>query len=208
MTEPIEIADTAEPVAAGIWHWRIRNSAIGGSTSSCHLFDSPQGAVLVDPVRLADEAFARLPKPDVILLTSKGHQRSAWRYRQQFGAEVWAPSGTPPPDETPDHLYAEGDPLPGGFQALMTPGPSRLHFSLLRPDPAGVLVSADLLMGDPDTGLRFVPLEFHDDPAQTKRSVEGLLELPFSLLCLDHGGPFPDGKAAIRNLLAHEGEQH
>jgi hypothetical protein len=206
MTEPIEIADAAEPVAPGIWHWRIQNSAIGGSTSSCHLFQSPQSTVLVDPVRLADDALAGLPKPGVILLTSKGHQRSAWRYRQQFGAEVWAPSGTPPPDETPDQLYAEGDVLPGGFAAVMTPGPSRLHFSLLRPDPEGVLICADLLMGDPDAGLRFVPLEFHDDPQQTRRSVAALLELPFGLLCLDHGRPFLDGKAAIRQLLASEGE--
>jgi hypothetical protein len=65
-----------------------------------------------------------------------------------------------------------------------------------------VLVCADLLMGRPDTGLRYVPLEYHDEPAETRRSVEGLLELPFSLLCLDHGRPFIDGKAAIRELLS------
>ena len=64
---------------------------------------------------------------------------------------------------------------------------------------------ADLVMGDPDTGLRFVPLEYHDDPAATRRSLERLLELPFGLLCLDHGRPFVDGKAAIRELLASEG---
>ncbi len=205
MSEPVEIADTAEEVAAGVWHWRIDNSAIGGSTSSCQLLAGGDAAVLIDPVQLAPERLAELPAPSAILLTSKGHQRSAWRYRRQFGVEVWAPRGTPPPDERPDHLYEEGDELPGGFRPVLTPGPASLHYCLLRPQPApGVLVCADLLMGTPDTGLRFVPFEFHDDPAATRRSVELLLELPFSLLCLDHGSPFADGKAAIRELLAAE----
>jgi hypothetical protein len=205
MSEPVEIADAADLVAPGIWHWEIANSAIGGATSSSHLFDSAEGAVIVDPVRLADDALAGLPTPSAILLTSKGHQRAAWRYREQFGAEVWAPSGTPPPDQQPDRLYADGDHLPGGFQAVPTPGPSLIHFCLLRPGQPGALVCADLVMGDPDSGLRFVPLEYHDDPAATKRSLERLLELPFGLLCLDHGRPFVDGKAAIRELLDADG---
>jgi hypothetical protein len=204
MSEPVEIAAAADQFAPGVWHWQIANSAIGGATSSSHLFDSAEGTVMVDPVRLADDVLAELPRPAAILLTSKGHQRAAWRYREQFGVEVWAPAGTPPPDETPDHLYADGDDLPGGFRAVQTPGPSLIHFCLLQAEAPGALVCADLVMGDPDTGLRFVPLEYHDDPAATKRSLERLLELPFSLLCLDHGRPFADGKGAIRDLLASD----
>jgi hypothetical protein len=201
MSEPQEVAERAEQVAPGVWHWRISNSAIGGSTSSSHLFDSDDGAVMIDPVRLEDTALARLPRPSAILLTSKGHQRAAWRYREQFGAEVWMPSGTPPADERPDHLYADDDRLPGGFRAVQTPGPSLVHFCLLQTTEPGALVCSDLLMGDPGAGLRFVPLEYHDDPGATRSSVERLLELPFTLLCLDHGCPFTDGKAAIRKLL-------
>ncbi|MDX6495248.1 MAG: hypothetical protein QOE17_1234 [Gaiellales bacterium] len=205
MSEPVEVADAAEQVAPGIWHWQIENSAIGGATSSSHLFDSQHGAVMIDPVRLGDDALAGLPAPTAILLTSKGHQRAAWRYREQFDAEVWAPAGTPPPDGQPDQLYRDGDSLPGGFRAVQTPGPSLIHFCLLRAEPPGALVCADLLMGDSDGGLRFVPLEYHDDPSATRRSVETLLELPFALLCLDHGRPIADGKAAIRALLAADG---
>ena len=87
---------------------------------------------------------------------------------------------------------------------MQTPGPSLIHFCLLRGEPPGALVCADLLMGDSGGGLRFVPLEYHDDPAATRRSVEALLELPFTLLCLDHGRPIADGKAAIRALLAQD----
>jgi hypothetical protein len=51
--------------------------------------------------------------------------------------------------------------------------------------------------------LHFVPPEYHEDPAETRRSIERLLELPFSVLCLDHGVPLTDDpKAEIERLLA------
>jgi hypothetical protein len=51
--------------------------------------------------------------------------------------------------------------------------------------------------------LAFVPFQFHDEPAETRRSVERLLDLDFTILCLDHGPPLThDPKAAIRALLA------
>ncbi len=55
-----------------------------------------------------------------------------------------------------------------------------------------------------DGELRFIPPEYHEDPAATRRSVERLLDLPFSILCLDHGAPLlDDPKPALRGLLAH-----
>ena len=36
--------------------------------------------------------------------------------------------------------------------------------------------------------LSFVPPEYHEDPAETRRSVRRLLELPFTILCLAHRG--------------------
>jgi hypothetical protein len=202
MTEPREIADHADQVTEGVWTWAIANSRIGGSTSSSHLVDTDDGAVMIDPVRLAPEALAELPAPRRVYLTAKCHQRAAWRYRRDFGAEVWAPHGAATADEEPDRRYGDGDALPGGLRAVRTPGPEEAHYCLLLDRGGGVLFCSDLLMGDPDDGLEFVPFEYHDDPAATRRSVEGLLDLPFSTLCLDHGEPFADGHGAIRALLA------
>ena len=200
MTEPSEIAERAEPVAEGLWWWGIHNSNIGGATSSSHLTASGGDAVLVDPVHLAADALASLPTPTAVVLTAKCHQRSAWRYRRDLEIEVWAPEGAPAADEEPDRRYAAGDSLPGGLEAVHTPGPEPVHFCMLQRD-AGLLFCSDLLMGDPEHGLQTVPGEYHDDPARTRASVEGLLYLPFTTLCLDHGRPFADGKAAIRSLL-------
>lgn len=202
MTEPVEIAEACEEVVPGVWHWRIRNRAIGGSISSSQLVAANGEAVLVDPVQLAPDALAQLPRPTAICLTAKCHQRSAWHYRDEFGAPVWAPDGTAAMDEEPDRRYGAGDSLPGGLLAVHTPGPEDVHFCMLLERDEGVLLCSDLLSRREGGELRFVPLEYHDDPAGTRRSVERLLGLPFSVLCLDHGPPLADDpKAAIRDLL-------
>jgi glyoxylase-like metal-dependent hydrolase (beta-lactamase superfamily II) len=201
VTEPREIAESVEQVAEGVWHWRIRNANIGGGISSSHAVATETGCVLIDPVRLAPEALASLPPPEAILLNARTHQRAAWRYRRELGIEVWLADDAPAAEEEPDHRYTESDTLPGGLDVIRTPGPEWPHYSfLLRREP-GVLFCSDLLM-DAGGTLAFVPLEFHDDPEETRRSVERLLDLDFTILCLDHGAPLSDDpKAAIRSLL-------
>ena len=120
MTEPCEIADQVETVVAGVHHWHIHNSSIGGAISSSHAVEDGDGVVMVDPVHLADAALAALPQPGAVVLTARCHQRSAWRYRSQFGIEVWLPADAEPADEEPDRRYAEGDVLPGGLVAVRT----------------------------------------------------------------------------------------
>ena len=203
MSEPPETAAHAEPVIEGVWHWSVANSAIGGATSSSQALALDDGCVLIDPIRLDVDELGSLPRPNAIVLTAKCHQRSAWRYRSTFGAEVWAPNGAPAMDEEPDRRYAEGDVVPGGLRAIRTPGPEPVHFCLLREDAPRILFCSDLLMGDGDGGLAFVPGQFHDDPAETRRSVERLAELEFDVLCLDHGRPVTtDPHGAIAALLA------
>jgi glyoxylase-like metal-dependent hydrolase (beta-lactamase superfamily II) len=199
MSEPREIADHAEEVAEGLWHWRIANSAIGGAISSSHAVAVGDGCVLIDPVRLEP---LTLPPPAAVVLTATTHQRAAWRYRAELGVEVWLPEDARAGDEEPDRRYAEGDILPGGLLAFRTPGPEQAHYSFLLEREPGVLFCSDLLMNDGDRNLVFVPPEFHEDPDETRRSVEKLLDLPFAILCLAHGTPVVDDpKTAIRDLL-------
>ncbi|MGD0998524.1 MAG: MBL fold metallo-hydrolase [Thermoleophilia bacterium] len=203
MTEPREIAEQAEEIVDGLYHWQIHNANIGGAISSSHALVEGDACVLVDPVRLADDALAALPKPGAIVLTARCHQRAAWRYRREFGAEVWLPVDAAAADEEPDRRYAAGDTLPGGLVALRTPGPEWPHYSFLRAAEPGVLFCSDLISHGGGGELHFVPPEYHEDPAETRRSVERLLELPFAILCFDHGGPLVDDpKAALRRLLA------
>jgi glyoxylase-like metal-dependent hydrolase (beta-lactamase superfamily II) len=203
MSEPREVADSVERVTDGIWHWRIPNANIGGAISSSHAVEDGDGCLLVDPVRLSDDALATLPPPRAILLNATCHQRCAWRYRAELGIDVWLPEDARAGDEEPDRRYAEGDVLPGGLRAIRTPGPETPHYSFLLEREPGVLFCSDLISNNGGRELRFVPAEYHEDPAETRRSVEHLLDLEFSILCLDHGAPVADDpKAAIRELLA------
>jgi hypothetical protein len=192
MSEPREIAPACERVTDGVWHWRIANGAIGGATSSSQAVAAGDDVVLVDPVRLALDALATLPRPTAICLTAKCHQRAAWRYQAEFGAPVWAPEGAVPMDGEPDHRYGAGDRLPGGLLAVHTPGPERVHYSFLLERDSGVLFCSDLLGRRPGAELDFIPAQFHDDPAETRRSVERLVDRAFAVLCLDHGEPITD----------------
>jgi hypothetical protein len=203
MAEPKAVAVAAEEVVPGVWDWGVANERIGGAESTGHAVSGKDGVVLVDPVRLAPEALAALGPVVGILLTAQCHQRSAWRYRQELGALVWAPEGTRPMEEEPDERYRAGDLLPGGLRAAHTPGPEEVHFSFLLERTPGVLFCSDLLTNYDGRGLDFVPLQYHDDPTQTRRTVEGLLDLEFGVLCLDHGSAITDDpKTAIRTLLA------
>jgi len=203
MTEPKEIADQLEQVGDGLFHWRIHNSDIGGSVSSSQALVTHDACVLIDPVGLQDDLLATLPAPTAIALTARCHQRAAWRYRGEFHAAVWLPLDAEPADEAPDSVYSDGDVLPGGLIAVRTPGPELPHYCFLLEADQGVLFCSDLIMRPADDELHFVPFEFHEDPAATRRSVARLLDLPFETLCLAHGAPLTDDpKAAIRELLA------
>ena len=140
------------------------------------------------------------------MLNARTHQRAAWRYRRELGAEVWLPEDAPPADEEPDRRYAEGDLLPGGLVAVRTPGPEWPHYSLLRQSAPGVLVCSDLVSHEGGGQLLYIPPEYHDDPVETRRSVRRLLDLRFDVLCFDHGAPIArDPKRSLRRLLETSG---
>jgi len=202
VAEPPVVAENVEEVVPGVFHWSVANPNIGGGTSSSHAVRTESGeTVLIDPVRLADDALERLEPVVAIVLTAATHQRAAWRYRKRFGAPVHLPRGSRATDEEPDEHYGAGDTLPGQLEAIHAPGPEDPHYALLRRTAPAVLFCPDLVMLEQDE-LEFVPGQFHEDPAETRRSVEQLLEVPFEILCLDHGPPVRDDpRAALRALL-------
>ncbi len=203
MSEPREIATGLERVVDGVYHWRIRNSAIGGAISSSHAVVAGGNCVLIDPVGLEPKVMHTLPRPSAIVLTATCHQRAAWRYRRELGLDVWMPYGARTADGEPDHRYAAGDALPQGLVAVHTPGPESAHYSLLLDEHGGVLFCSDLVANDGSRELHLIPEEYQDDPRATRASIASLLDLPFCVLCLAHGIPVTDEpKLALRAALA------
>lgn len=206
MTEPRAVAESLEEVVAGVRRWFVPDDRIGGNEADAHAVTVNGGVVLLDPLPLAEEALAELGDVEAIYVSAQCHQRSAWRYRERLGAPVHAPEGVRPMEGEPDAHYGDGDALPGGLRAVRTPGPEEIHFGFLRERKPRVFFCPDLLTNYAGRGLDFVPLEYHDDPAATRRSVERLLDLDFDVLCLNHGAPIVDDPhAEIRHLLERTG---
>jgi len=190
-------------VVPGVWRWWVEDERIGGFESDAHAVRDDDAVVLIDPLPLSEGALAKVGRVTAVCLTAACHQRAAWRYAAGFGAPVYAPHGTRAMEGEPDRRYGEGDELPGGLRAVRVPGPEPVHYAFLRAGEPAVLFCPDLLSNAPDEGLEFVPPQHHDDPAETRRSVERLLELPFDVICFNHGAPIVDDpKGRIRALLS------
>jgi glyoxylase-like metal-dependent hydrolase (beta-lactamase superfamily II) len=201
MSEPKAVAETLDEVVPGIWRWHVWDHRIG-SESDAHAVSDPSGTVLIDPLPLRDEALTRLEPIIAICLTAACHQRSAWRYRRKFGVKVYAPADCRAMDEEPDVRYRASEILPGGLNAIHTPGPEHAHYAFWREPSPAVLFCPDLIMREEGGDLAFIPAEYHDDPEATRESVRRLLDLPLEVLCMDHSAPIIDNPhAALRKLL-------
>jgi glyoxylase-like metal-dependent hydrolase (beta-lactamase superfamily II) len=204
MSEPNAVAESLEEVTPGIWRWHIWDDRIDFE-SDAHAVACDGGTVLIDPLPLHEDALRKLEPIIAICLTAACHQRSAWRYRRDFGVKVYAPEGCRTMDEEPDVQYAADAVLPGGLRAIHTPGPEPAHFALLRKASPAVLFCPDLIMRTADGAIAFISPAYHDDPDATRTSVRRLLTLPFQVLCFDHGAPLTaNARLALRRLLNEE----
>ena len=187
MSEPKAVAETLEEVVPGVWRWHVLDERIDAG-SDAHAVSDAAGTVLIDPLPLREAALKSLEPIAAICLTAACHQRSAWPYRRAHGANVYAPEGW-------------RRPLPGALTAIHTPGPENAHYAFWRERSPSVLFCPDLIMRAPDGALAFIPANYHDDPEATRDSVRRPLDLPFEVLCLDHGAPITaDPHAALRTL--------
>jgi glyoxylase-like metal-dependent hydrolase (beta-lactamase superfamily II) len=202
MSEPKAVAASIDAVVLGVYWWGIHDERID-FVSTAHAVATPDGTVLIDPLPLAPDALAQLGGVQAICLTAGTHQRSSWRLRRELGVPVWAPALSRLIDEEPDVRYTEDDQLPGGLRAVFTPGAGTTQHTFLLDRDGGIAFVPDLFANVPGEGLVVVGEEYMPDPEEARRSTEKLLDLPFSILCLDHGAPVDeDPKTAIRALLA------
>ena len=202
MTEPKAVAAEVQEVVPGVWTWSVEDDRIGGFTSTSYAFTSDDGTVLIDPLPLADEARQGLGNVGAICLTTSNHQRSSWRLRRELGVPVHLPALAKEVEEEPDGRYSEGDVLPGGLRPIFTPGAGTTQHTLLLDRDGGIAFVPDQLLLYPDGRLSVVPDEYAHDPEGARRSAEKLLDLPFEVLCLAHGGPVTeDPREQLRAAL-------
>ena len=200
MSEPKTVAAALEEVVPGVRRWSIHDERID-FVGAAYAVSGDEGVVMIDPLPLEPDALDDLGDVGAIVLTCGSHQRSAWRYRRELGAKVYAPALVKENEEEPDLRYGDGDRLPGGLRAVFTPGAGTTQHTLLLDEPRVAFVP-DMLVETPDGKVAMLASRWMHDPNGARRSVEKLLELEFDVLCLAHGSAVTRGaKEALRGAL-------
>jgi glyoxylase-like metal-dependent hydrolase (beta-lactamase superfamily II) len=193
--------------APGVFSWSRFQPERGYDFNGTALV-SDAGVLLVDPISATDEelsALAKLGAKFEIVLLNADHERDAARFQQQFQAPVYVAR----PDAervTVSGVVAfdDGHVFSGGWVAhllpnMKTPGETVLHHSGQR-----IVVTGDALIGDPITGLRFVPPAKLPNPGAALESLRSLSRLDFDGLILGDGFSLPSGgrEALLRFIAA------
>lgn len=144
-----------------------------------------EGFVLIDPVRLEEQALERMIGDDKIaalLVTNDNHLRACLYERERLDIPLYAPVDAQ--DIPADRRVSDGDVILGGITAIALPG-------------AGVgetayLFGKALIIGDAiihlDT-LQPLPDKYCTDPKQLKISIRRLKDLEIHVACFAHGLP-------------------
>lgn len=202
-----------EEILPGVFHWSTYHPGIETEVSS-YWIDA--AGVLVDPLIPAEvglEWFAGRPAPpQTIVLCNRHHYRDSTGFVERFGTTVHAPRagmyefthGEPVVPFDPGDAFA-GD-LTVHEVGCICADDTALHL----PKSRAIVLADGVIRGGSDLDARpigFVPDEYMDDPAETKR---GLLEaftrllgeLEFEHVLLTHGGPIiGTGRAELQELV-------
>lgn len=201
MSEPKTVATSLEEVVPGVRRWSIHDERIN-FLSAAYAVTAGDGTVMIDPLPLDPAVLGELGNVTAIVLTCGSHQRSAWRYRRELAAPVYAPALSKEIDEEPDVRYGAGERLPGGLDAVFTPGVGTTQHTLLRAGEPALAFVADTLVQEPDGTIGMVPERYIYDLDEARRTLRKLLELDFDVMCLMHGGVVRDDpKAAVRSIV-------
>jgi glyoxylase-like metal-dependent hydrolase (beta-lactamase superfamily II) len=210
----------------------IRWSTMWGRYSpfESYVLCTTDGWVLIDPEEPDAQTKDRLSQlitevPIATVLTSDGHERSCYDVREKWGIPIWGPEYSPAArdiayDGEPDHLYKEGQTLPGGLKPLKLQGAWGGDHALLWTAPEGqnLVFTGDVLNGQveitlaqPDhyrnsPGLAFGSrpgyLDRHGNLEGIKQCLHRLLEEEIDAICGAHGTPhWKNPKEEIARLI-------
>jgi glyoxylase-like metal-dependent hydrolase (beta-lactamase superfamily II) len=203
MAEPKARADRIDHLFSWLLHWSIADERIGGFRSDAFAVETPDGLMVIDGVPLEDHLQKKLENVGGIFLTHGNHQRSAWRFRREIGASIYAPVGAAGLEEDPDVWFDARGALPGGLKAVEAAGfAAACYLTFTHADGTGVLFCGDLICQDSDGPYRFPAEPGYFDPAAGKEDARRLLRLPTTVLCAAHAVPIRDGcHAALQGAI-------
>jgi len=188
-----------EAIAEGVFWWHDFNPECKTECSSTAV-QTPEGLVLVDPLRLEEEAIVRLVGEGgvvAVLLTNGNHERGSAYEKERLEVPIYAPEGAR--DEVvADHWVSDGDLLFQSVRALALPGGGAGEMAYFAP---GALILGDAIIHL--SALEVLPDKYCLDPKQLRESLQALVSLSYDVACFAHGAPLrSDARAQINRLLA------
>jgi hypothetical protein len=184
-------ADELQAVSGTLFHWSVYDPACKCEVGSIAV-KVASGLVVVDPVPLADEAWAELTATAplrAVLLTNGNHVRDAETLRKKHAVPIVTAIGTHKAVAplVPDVTLLENE-LIYGAAAIPIPGATAGETAFLFAE--GVLALGDAVIHlDSEKGLELLPDKYCDDPRENRRSLARLLDLDFHTLTFAHGLP-------------------
>jgi glyoxylase-like metal-dependent hydrolase (beta-lactamase superfamily II) len=187
-------------VADDLFVWHGYNPDCKTDCSSAAVQTS-EGFVLIDPVRLEEQAIERMVGHDkiaAVLLTSGNHWRGTSYEKERLDIPIYAPEGARSEVQA-DHWVRDGEILFGKIKAIGLPGGA--------PGETAYLIPGTLILGDALVnldGLAILPDQYCENPRLLRESLKALPALSFDIVCFAHGLPIVDGagKGAIQALVA------
>lgn len=193
----------------GAWMWSAWQPDRGMAFNS-YLFETPDGAVAVDPLPLDEDSAQWIAANGglrTIVLTNRDHRRDAQSLRERFGARVIAHAAEAERFDIPiDATFAAGDEVFAGARALAipygkTPGEIALHLPAAR-----AAVVGDAIIGAPAGALSLLADEKLADPKRLLIALRALWALQLDALLLCDGQPvFHGADDALGALLEGRG---
>lgn len=166
-----------------VWHGFDPEPKVNCSSTALR---TAGGFVLVDPIRLEEQALTRMVGDDkvaAVVLTNANHQRGSLYEKERLDVPIYAPEGARGEVQT-DHWYLDGETLLDTLKVVTLPGGCPGESALSAP---GVLIVGDALFNF--DGLTVLPEKYCSDHAQLRRSLARLTALDFDILCTAHGVP-------------------
>jgi len=152
---------------------------------------TPDGFVLIDPVRLEEQAIERMVGDDrvgAVLLTNGNHLRGSLYEKERLDIPIYAPEDAHQ-DVPADYLVKDGELLFRTLKTIGLPGGGSGETAYLAPD---VLVIGDALTNL--DGLQILPDRYCKNVTLLLESLRVLRSLNFDIVCFAHGLPIV-GKA-------------
>ncbi|MDE1171952.1 MAG: hypothetical protein PW734_12230 [Verrucomicrobium sp.] len=190
-------ADSFQEVVPGLRHWAAYEPKVK-TDLCCAACLTPDGWVLIDPIPLAEEAFAG-EKAAAIFLTNGNHARHADAWRKKLSVPIWAPAEAEDLEVVPDHAFA-GEPV-HGILPISIPGATRGETAFLTPQ--GWLLMGDAVINVGSDGPELLPKKYCWNEAEARASLKNLLDHhEFTLVTFAHGTPLRTrAKERLRALL-------